>query len=64
MEPAARGTIRKTGIAFLAGGFLCALFALGRDLFLRTRARGRRDLEELLALLRQSWLGRLAGIRA
>jgi uncharacterized protein involved in exopolysaccharide biosynthesis len=59
VEPAARGTIKKSAVALMAGALFGALFVLTRDFVQRSRARGRTDLEELLALLRASWLGAL-----
>jgi hypothetical protein len=37
--------------------------ALARDFFARARRMGRRDLDEFVELLSQSWLGRLSGRR-
>jgi uncharacterized protein involved in exopolysaccharide biosynthesis len=57
VERQARGTVRKTIIAFVAGGFVVALIALARDLL--ARSRGRRDIEEFFDSLSRTWLGRL-----
>jgi uncharacterized protein involved in exopolysaccharide biosynthesis len=54
VEPMARGTIKKTALAFLVGAFFAAMFLLAQDFVRRMRARGQRDFMELLDLVTES----------
>ena len=50
VEPAPRGTIRKTFLALLFGGALAVGFAFAADYFARQGGRGSKEYEEFVAL--------------
>lgn len=59
VEPKARGTIRKTIIAFLIGAFLTALFVVLKDFIRRAHDSGRADVREFLDMVSASSIFRL-----